>query len=277
MKLILSIEPENISKINDIKQRKFVEFFISSISRYHRNYQLNKGVIPYESIAANQSYIDTLFILTDLLYQYYELSQRHFELLELAAINLKRLYEAQILSLPSENKTKKTEIKEELIDYLDKVALIFQTASDTTENKLDRKTYEAKAKEYGKQADSYRDPSQITNHLKKMQTLYENAAKKYSNRKFLEEIFLKKAIQYQDRDSAENMGFSPHTSIRPSKLESSEKQPLLSSPGSNPYGLRRRQTSFGLFESLLNRKKENHEPPSPESKSPHQPNHQKQN
>ena len=63
-----------------------------------------------------------LLKVLDYLYQYYDFSERHFELLELAAGNLERLHQEGLTSLMTE--TERIKSQTDLADYLDKVALI---------------------------------------------------------------------------------------------------------------------------------------------------------
>ena len=170
MKPQLSIRTEGLPEIEDAERKKFAESVIRSLLRYDRDYELVGDYIAQRCAAANRSYINMFFVIADCLYDYYELSDRHFELLALAVGHLERLYRAQIESLPAAAAEEKTRVQMELSDYLDKVALIFQTAADRTGDGSSRRDYERAAHEYSAKADGWRGALE-TNYLEKMHRL----------------------------------------------------------------------------------------------------------
>ena len=161
MKRLLSIEENDFAEISKEKDRVLVKLY-NYMLIYKRDCGMRKThSISFEYAELNQSYINSLFKLIGYLYNYYEVSSKHFELLSYAATNLERLYATQINDLPLEMKLKKIE---ELSCYLNKVALIFEIASDRMEipdepesgkqqGALYRQTYITLSQEYSKKAD----------------------------------------------------------------------------------------------------------------------------
>lgn len=266
MKPILSIETKTLPEMlrmeqkeyteKEYKEKKYIENRVDSLCDFNNDYILLRGIIPYESILVNQHYIDTLFIVLDYLYQYYDFSPRHFELLELAAGNLERLHQEQLAKLrpkapkstvgnllnklalifrvppqsqkagneiPRDDdqqlgdesgqvdtvKIEEDQIKTDLSDYLDKVALIFQTASDKAESESEREHYGIKAKEYSAKADKARGITSTKSHIEKMLGLYEKAAVKYAGGYFIKTLFQQRVEECRERLQAEQYSASP--------------------------------------------------------------------
>jgi hypothetical protein len=235
MKPTLSIDKSKFPEIQDPDQRECVELNAGLAFSYHNDYLLNDGATSRESITTNQLYIKELFIIAHYCYcsQDYELSQRHFDLLNIAATYLVQLCQKKIDSLTTAEE--QNEIRRKLAEYLDKVTLIFQTAADKTENEILQKVYGAKAQDYSAKADKVRGITQRKLQIKKMQDLYKKAAGQYPDGYFLQQIFQRRVDECREkciREEAARRGPSlENQSIFASKTkdESSteETQPLL--------------------------------------------------
>ena len=177
-RLILHIDEKNFSQITDdnVRHKEYIISLMGILRIFDKDYTDLKGFSAQKTIAFNTNYIDHLFIIVPYLYQYYEISQRHFDLLDRAAINIENLYRGRISNLFTA--PEKIAMELELSDYLNKIALIFQTAADKTENVERSKTYRVKAEEYSNKADAWRRVGH-KEHLTKMQILYQEAATKY--------------------------------------------------------------------------------------------------
>jgi hypothetical protein len=182
MKPELLIEEEKFAEIEDPKERKDIQTETRILYQFYFDIKYNEGSIAKKNIVSNELYIRAFFKLVDYLYQYYQLSDQHFELLKLAADNLLRLYPEKILGLPDGDKKSKSKIFSE---RLDQVALIFQAGADQVERQDKReeqrlkKMYHDKSVKYSIEADQIRgvDISSFINYLKqhkeKMARLYE--------------------------------------------------------------------------------------------------------
>ena len=233
MKPILSIKAEKLDKIKDTEHREFVESHIDSFVDYERDQELYGGDIARRCDGLSRSYVYILFVMVDCLYESYDLSERHFELLNIAAIHLERLYREQMATLATE--PEQTEVKMILGDYLDKVALIFQTASDKAGSRAHRERYGRKAQEYSARADNARDLAQAKSHIAKMLDLYEKAAIEYrSDTFFVGKLFGQRAEEYRAK-------YMEEESYAASGAEQSEREPLLSRTGLSNAGLHKRR------------------------------------
>src|SRR3989339_147717 len=224
-------------------QIKLIEGCLHSLCRYNKNYELFNGdYIASFSIGCSQNYINAFFWIVDYLYQYYEFSQRHFELLNLAAIYVERLSKREIDTLLTD--TAKEAARSELGDYLDKVTLIFQTAADKAADERLRETYAIKAQKYSRKADTVRGVVVALNHNEKIFALYEKAARENA-RFFLGEIFRNRAAEYREKCEAKEMPEARTASFSSSgeteaAEEVSDTTPLLGSHRESADGLRRR-------------------------------------
>lgn len=207
MKTILLIGIETLSNISDTARREDIEFRIRSwINDYNNNCKLYKEIYTSKHTEPNEIYIDTLLELVDYLYGYYEIDQKFFELLNTAAINLIHLYTEQIKK--SSDEVVKTEKQIILADYLNKTAMIFQTASDKAESSGYPELYEIKAKEYSEIADAVFGIEQKQEHRLKMADLYEKATEterfvKHKDGAFLKNIFLSRARECREKYKTE--------------------------------------------------------------------------
>jgi len=176
-------------------------------------------------VEVHKSYIDSLFEIIDFLYQRYELGKVYFETLGYAATRLEQLSLAQIKDSSAEEAHK---IKESLADYLDKAAMIFQTAADKTERETATDTefyrgvYNAKAREYSAKADSYRGTLRF-NYTEKMRDLYGKAAAECKI-DFIRVLLQRRAGEYQERYAAEiaARGTSVFFGQKPARADDSE-------------------------------------------------------
>ena len=247
MKELLSIEENGFTKIDKQENRSLIKLYGCRLLIYKKNCETRKKhSISFKYVESNQSYIDSLFKLIGYLYNYYEISTKHFELLNYAACNLERLYTAQINDLPLEIKTKKLE---ELSSYLNKVALIFEIATDRMEisskTETDKKqgeryrqTYATLAQAYSKKADELLGIEQDKTHAAKMLSLCEKALADPSQCPFIEP-FQNMATKYREKVAQEIA--AQHESIS----TESEKTPLLGAAAGIP-----RVKSDGLLSSL---------------------------
>src|SRR3989339_281199 len=99
MKPILSIQEKDFSELRDEGRRAFIKFSAEVLSFYDGDIAFN---VPAICLPANLNYINTCFELVDPLSNHYEFSQRHFDLLGLAASHLKRLYQEKIEALSTD-------------------------------------------------------------------------------------------------------------------------------------------------------------------------------
>src|SRR3989339_869375 len=149
-KIELSIHKKDFPEIKNAGRKVFIELFIRILSDYDRDVPFLGGTFLREHLVANQNYVDIFFILITYLSKHYKLHQRYFDLLNLAASHLERLYQEKIDALPTEEE--KRTVHQELVGYLNKVAFIFQTAADNTEDRRGE-IYAVKAQEYSEKAD----------------------------------------------------------------------------------------------------------------------------
>ena len=210
MKKLLSIEENDFTEIDKKEGRSLVKLYNYTLI-YKRDCGMRKRhSISFEYVGLNQDYIGSLFKLIGYLYNYYEVSTGHFKLLNYAATNLERLYAEQINDLPPEMKLNKTE---ELSSYLNKVALIFEIASDRMEipdepetdkqqGVLYRQTYIALAQGYSKKADDLLGIKQDKTHAAKMLALCEKTLADPSQCPFTES-FLNLVIKYREKCARE--------------------------------------------------------------------------
>jgi len=242
MKPILDIQKEKLFEIKDDEQIELLEGCLNSLYNYYQSYKLLGDRIIRLSVGSNKDYINAFFWVVDYLYQYYEFSQRHFELLNLAATNLERLSQEKIAALSIDEE--KEASRSELGDYLDKVTLIFQTAADKTKDTERALFYAATAEDYSKRADTARGVVVALNHNEKIVALYEKAARENA-RFFLGEIFRNRAAEYREKCEAKEMpeartaSFSSSGEVEIAE-EVSETSPLLGSHRESADGLRRR-------------------------------------
>jgi len=150
MKPILSIQEKDFSELRDEGRRAFIKFSAEVLSFYDGDIAFN---VPAICLPANLNYINTCFELVDPLSNHYEFSQRHFDLLGLAASHLKRLYQEKIEALSTD--AEKEEAQSELGDYLDKVTFVFQTAANKTESEMRREICNSMARAYSVNADKW--------------------------------------------------------------------------------------------------------------------------
>jgi len=211
MKTLLSVEEDNFAEIDKEKDRSLIKLYNYSLIYSGDCYEMrNKHSISFKYVELNQSYINSLFKLIGYLYNYYEVSSKHFELLSYAATNLERLYATQINDLPLEMKLKKIE---ELSCYLNKVALIFEIASDRMEipdepesgkqqGALYRQTYITLSQEYSKKADELLGIKQGKTQAAKMLALCEKTLADPSQCPFTES-FQNMANKYREKCARE--------------------------------------------------------------------------
>ena len=173
-----------------INCRDILEMRAISISWYAEDYYM------YKYVLFHQRYINALFTSVDCLYKYYELSQKHFELLNFAAEYLEKLCngKASCSSKPEEIE----QAKKELGDYLDKVTMIFQTAADKAEDPHFRESYAAMAQKYSEKADRVCGRVTFKSYEAKMQGLYEKAASE-CNLDFIKKLLELRAAAYRDK------------------------------------------------------------------------------
>ena len=130
MKPILDIQTSKLDEITEAEQKERMASYVNSLCRYDTNYKSRIGYMVGKSVGLNQVYINNFYWSVTYLYQYYEFSQRHFELLNIAAKHVERLSQGKIDLLSADEEKEKA--RSELGDDLDKVTLIFQTAADKT-------------------------------------------------------------------------------------------------------------------------------------------------
>jgi len=148
----LLISAKDLPELEEGEEKKFIEYFVHLLICYNTDFAFDKNT-PYISLQSNQNYIGIFFILIDFLGDHYEFSQRHFELLNLAASCLERLYQEKIEALSTD--VEKKVAQSELGDYLDKVTFVFQTAANKTESEMHREIYNSMARVYSAKADKW--------------------------------------------------------------------------------------------------------------------------
>jgi|SRR3989339_833249 len=176
MKPSLTIYEESLSEIKNTERKAFIEFYVSILHSYHKIVEL--GV--YSSLLADQNYVHFLFKLIDFLSFHYELSQRYFDLLDLAASHLERLYQEKISALTTEEE--KTAVNKERSDYLNQIAFIFWTTADKTENAMRCEVCDKMAQEYSAKADRLQNsasPAEGRMYVQKMLRLREKAIEEF--------------------------------------------------------------------------------------------------
>lgn len=229
MKEILSVETRHYPRIEVAWLRDVLEISAVSMSMYAYDY--NRGFVD-KYVLSPQIYISALFRSVDNLYKHYELSQKHFELLDFAASHLEQLCNGKIpcLSEPDEIDRARTELG----DYLDKVTMIFQTAADKTENSHYRKFCSDMAQKYSKKADEVRGMFSFRSYEEKMQALYEKAAGKCEEYEgFIKELLQLRAAEYSGkcrvRETTDEG--SARFFANAARKDQEAREPLLSSSG----------------------------------------------
>src|SRR3989339_609894 len=239
MKIIL-LETKKLFEIIDVAQRNYMEFLITSLQEFQKNFSYVRNI----DIARKSTifYINSFFKAADYLYQYYEFSQRYFELLDLAAINLALLSQEKIAALSTD--TEKEAARSELGDYLDKVTLIFQTAVDKAGDEDCVRFCTDKARKYSAGADAAHGLAVTPVYAKKILALYGKAEEEYKD-DFFGEIFRNRAAEYREKCEAKETPEARTASFSLSgetgmAEEVSDTTPLLGSHRESADGLRRR-------------------------------------
>jgi len=223
MKKFLSQVVESFAEIEGSYQKTVING--SAFEVCHYGFDIGDEPFANKFIEPHQRYINNLFEMIDYLYEYYEPGNVYFEWLEYAIVHLERLSLAQIKDSPAEEAHK---IKESLADYLDKAAMIFQTAADKTERETATDTefyrgvYNAKAREYSAKADSYRGTLRF-NYTEKMRDLYGKAAAECKI-DFIRVLLQRRAGEYQEKYAAEiaARGASVLFGQKPARADDSE-------------------------------------------------------
>jgi len=240
MKPILDIQREELFEIKDDEQIEMMKHCLKPLRKYDNDCKKD----DYRActfIDANRGYINMFFWVVDYLYQYYEFSQRHFALLDLAATHLESLSKKNRLL----TETEQAEARSELGDYLDKVTLIFQTAADKAADKRLRKTYAAKAQEYSRKADAAHHVVSTQSYNEKILSLYGKVISERPEGSFIKGVLKKRAAEYQrkceakETPEARTASFSSSGETEAAE-EVSDTTPLLSSHRESAGGLRRR-------------------------------------
>jgi len=251
MKPILDIQKEKLFEIKDDEQIELLEGCLNSLYNYYQSYKLLGDRIIRLSVGSNKDYINAFFWVVDYLYQYYEFSQRHFELLNLAATNLERLSQEKIAALSIDEE--KEASRSELGDYLDKVTLIFQTAADKTNDIERARFYAVTAEDYSKRADTARGVVSTQSYNEKILSLYGKVISERPEGSFIKGVLEKRAAEYQRKCEAKEMPdslvrereartaslFSPFEETETTE-GASDTMPLLGSHRESADGLRRR-------------------------------------
>ena len=210
MKPILTVEENDFTEIKDRIQN--ITVGVMNLTYNYNDgckYRLRSLTPAFSDIPYNQSYVDSLLQLIGYLYNYYEVDQKHFELLNYALGNLERLHEEQIKSLPSSKHDELTKFSA----YLNKGALIFEIASDRMEipdepesgkqqGALYRQTYITLSQEYSKKADELLGIKQGKTQAAKMLALCEKTLADPSQCPFAES-FLSLVIKYREKCARE--------------------------------------------------------------------------
>ena len=243
MKPILDIQKEKLFEIKDDEQIELLEGCLNSLYNYYQSYKLLGDRIIRLSVGSNKDYINAFFWVVDYLYQYYEFSQRHFELLDLAAINLERLSQGKIAALSTDEE--KEASRSELGDYLDKVTLIFQTAADKTNDIERARFYAVTAEDYSKRADTARGVVSTQSYNEKILSLYGKVISERPEGSFIKGVLKKRAAEYQRKCEAKETPEARTASFSLSgetgmAEEVSDTTPLLGSHRESADGLRRR-------------------------------------
>jgi hypothetical protein len=223
MKKFLSKVVESFAEIKEFPQKEIIDG--NAFEVFHYGFDVGDEPFANRFIEPHQWYINNLFEMVDYIYGYYELGNIYFERLEYAVVHLERLSLAQIKDSPVEEAHK---VKESLADYLDKAAMIFQTAADKTERETKTDTefyqgvYNAKAREYSAKADSYRGILRF-NYTEKMRDLYSKAAEKCKI-DFIQVLLQRRADEYQEKYAAEiaARGASVFFGQKPTGVDDSE-------------------------------------------------------
>lgn len=139
---------------------------------------------------SHKQYIDALFCVVDFLYKYQDLEPIYFGLLDHAVIRLKILLAQDI--------NKKT-----VAIYLEKAAIIFQTASDKTrlnpehERIFYQKLWKNKAQQYSQEALEICGQQLTVTHNERMRDLYKAFAEVESV--FTKDLLLERYQEYREK------------------------------------------------------------------------------
>ena len=246
MKPILDIQTSKLDEITEAEQKERMASYVNSLCRYDTNYKSRIGYMVGKSVGLNQVYINNFYWSVTYLYQYYEFSQRHFELLNIAAEHVEHLSQGEIDLLSADEEKEKA--RSELGDDLDKVTLIFQTAADKTEDRERAPFYAAMARKYSEKADAARGITTAPRHCEKILALYEQAARKYPDGCVIGELLRERAAEYRIKCEIKEVPEARTTSFSSSgevstlaeEEKTSEATPLLDSHRRSGNDLRRR-------------------------------------
>ena len=199
MKPILPITEEIFDIVSDdnLQRKKKMLFMAQEFSIYNIQYpSIIKGILS--CITINTLYILSFFKVVSYLYEYYEFSQKHFDLLNYAATHLVELYSVEMQKTCGTEKAEQNvyELKAKLADYLYMTAMTFQTAADKTENTELALIYRAKAEEYCQKADALLGIAAPQDYLVKMQQLYQQYSQK-EKIVYVQELLAYRAHEYQ--------------------------------------------------------------------------------
>ena len=238
MKPLLVITEQTFDMVidSDYQRKQEMIYLARQFNAYHVIHHLIVDG-SLRSTASNVLYIISFFKAVSYLLQYYEFSQRHFDLLDYAAMQLIKLYQADILKAAGAETTAEQsvhELKSELADYLYMTAMTFQTVADKTENKHLVFVYRLKAEEYCQKADALLEIATPQDYLVKMQQLYQQYSQK-ERMVYVRELLAHRAEEYQAKLDEEiplpatrsaSSSFSSHGSSIPSSPQFFAPQPL---------------------------------------------------